>query len=113
MKWCGVASAVTRTPRLLARRRASTLLLVETCMMCSRPPVASAKAMSRAGHHVLGGGGHARQAEHQRNQALVHHAVLRQLADFGMIEDRLVEHQAILERPPHQFGVADRGRRRR
>ncbi len=61
-----------------------------------------------AGHHVLGGGGHSGQPEEHRHHPLVHHALLRQLADFGVVQHRLVEHQAILEGPPHQFGVADR-----
>ena len=62
-----------------------------------------------AGHHVFGGGGDARQAQHQRDQPFVHHAALGQLADLGVVEHRLVEHQAIFEGPPHQLGVVDRG----
>ena len=61
-----------------------------------------------AGHHVFGRGGHAGQPEHQRDQPLVHHAALGQLADFGVVEDRLVEHQAVFERPAHQLGIVDR-----
>ena len=109
VKWCGVASAVTRTPRCFARRRASTLLSVETCMMCSRPPVASARAMSRLVITSSAAAGMPGRPQHQRDQPFVHHAVLGQLADLGVVEHRLVEHQAVLEGPPHQLGVVDRG----
>ena len=62
-----------------------------------------------AGHHVFGHGRHAGQPENQRDQPFVHHAALGQFADFGVIEDRLIEHLAIFERPPHQLGIVDRG----
>ena len=40
----------------------------------------------------------------------MHHAVVRQLQHLGMIQDRLVEHQAVLERPPQQFGILNASR---
>ena len=48
VKWCGQASAVTRTPRRWPSRTSSTERAVEMCWMCSRPPVISARRMSRA-----------------------------------------------------------------
>ena len=48
VKWCGQASAVTRTPRRFPSRTSSTERAVEMCWMCSRPPVISARRMSRA-----------------------------------------------------------------
>ena len=48
VKWWGQASAVTLTPRRLPSRTSSTERAVEMCWMCSRPPVISARRMSRA-----------------------------------------------------------------
>ena len=48
VKWWGQASAVTRTPRRLPSRTSSTERAVEMCWMWSRPPVISARRMSRA-----------------------------------------------------------------
>ena len=93
--------------------RMSTLLAVETCMMCSRPPVASASAMSRLVITSSAAAGIPGQAEHQRGEPLVHHAVLRQLADLGVVQDRLVEHQAILEGAGASVRRRPPGRRRR
>src|SRR5712692_741523 len=47
-RWCGVASAVTRTPRALASRTRRTAPTVETWAMCTCAPVSSASRMSRA-----------------------------------------------------------------
>ena len=47
-RWCGVASAVTRTPRALPRRTASTAPAVEMCAMWTLPPVSSASSTSRS-----------------------------------------------------------------
>ena len=113
VKWCGVASAVTRTPRLL--RPAHGVDAVDRGDVHHVQPAAGGLGQGdvAAGHHVFGGGGNAGQAQHQRDQPLVHHAVLGQLADLGVVEHRLVEHQAVLEGPAHQLGVVNRGSRRR
>src|SRR5204862_132769 len=41
-RWCGVASAVTRTPRAFPRRTASAPAAVLRWATCNRPPVSSA-----------------------------------------------------------------------
>ena len=81
---------------------------VETCMMWIRPPVASASEMSRPVMASSATAGMPGRPEDQRDQPLVHHAALGQLADFGVVQDRLVEHQAIFERPAHQLRIVDR-----
>ena len=109
VKWCGVASAVTRTPRSFARRRASTLLTVETCITCSRPPVASARAMSRLVITSSAAAGMPGSPSTSETSPSCITPPLGQLADLGVVEHRLVEHQAVLEGPAHQLGVVDRG----
>ena len=47
-RWCGVTSAVTRVPLLLAQRRISTEPAVETWQTCSREPTCAASSTSRA-----------------------------------------------------------------
>ncbi|OGT92101.1 MAG: hypothetical protein A2083_10810 [Gemmatimonadetes bacterium GWC2_71_9] len=47
-RWCGVTSAVTRTPRAFASRTMRAAPAVEVCARCTCPPVSSARAMSRA-----------------------------------------------------------------
>ncbi len=48
VKWCGVASAVTRTPRAFACRMARTLPAALTCATCKCAPVISARSRSRS-----------------------------------------------------------------
>ena len=105
--------AVIGTLRSFARRMRSTLTALETFSKCSRPPVASARRISRLVITSSAAGGHSGQAQDQRHPPLVHHAAARQLAGLGMAEDRLVEHQAIFERPPKHSGfwIGPRSRR--
>src|SRR6202790_2246372 len=50
VKWCGVTSQVTFSPRDLAQRTCSSDALAERCATCNRAPVSSASCTSRATH---------------------------------------------------------------
>ena len=47
VRWCGVASALTATPRSFPRRTYSTAARVLTCGTCSLPPTSPASSTSR------------------------------------------------------------------
>ena len=92
----------------LARRISSTLPAVETCRMCSRPPVSSASAMSRWTMTSSAAAGMPRRPEPHALEAFVHDAAAGQVEVLAVAQDRLVEHAAIFERPPHDLGADDR-----
>ena len=78
-------------------------------MTCSRPPVASARAMSRLVITSSAAAGMPGRPSTSDTSPSCITPPLGQLADLGMVEHRLVEHQAVLEGPAHQLGVVDRG----
>ena len=109
VKWCGQASAVTLTPRRLPSRTSSTERAVEMCWMCSRPPVISARRMSRATMMSSAAAGMPPSPSRIDSKPFVHHAADGQLGHLAVLHDHAVEHLGVFEGPAHQGRRGDRG----
>ena len=108
VRWCGVTSAVTRTPRAFAARMSSTEPAVLTCAMCTCAPVASASAMSRATIVSSAAAGTPRRPRRVETQpsCMTPPAASAGSSQWSMIGS--AEHRGVLERAAHEVRVGDR-----
>ena len=106
-RWCGVTSAVTAQPLLLAQRISSTEPAVETWQTCSREPTCPASRQSRAMIASSATAGQPAHAEDAGHRALVHLGVLGEPRLLGVLGDHPVERLDVLERSAHQHRVRD------
>ena len=103
-KWCGHASPVTLTPSRFAP--ADQIDAAGRRDVLDVNPAAGDLGQLDVAEDMdlLGHGRHAADAQGRADEALVHHAAARQVEVFAVVDDRLVEHPAVFERPPHDLG---------
>ena len=107
MKCAGVTPAVTATPRALAARTKSSAAAVVTCRKCSRAPLISASAISRATASASASAGALGRPSRRGHFAGGRRRIAGQPAILGMAHDHQVEHRGILQQAQHRAAIGD------
>ena len=107
-RWCGVTSAVARTPGLAGAAELGDRLARGEVQQVERPRLVAGEREVARDHDALGHGRVAAEAELGRDEALVHVAAARERRLLAVNRHRPRRRGAVLERAPDQPGRDDR-----